>query len=894
MTALLVVSAIEAVATAIWLLPASVHIVRWPAGGPERLAVIRPAWQLAALLAAGMACAALLLIAEASWRKRGRAGAASWLGRTGPISLLWLWAVPYLPWLPDRLPLLLVLVGPLRWVIAAAAAVALLWRWTWLRVRLSAVTLLSRRAVFATSVLVYLVVGIYAVRTNGLWGDAPHYLIITESLIRDGDLKIENNHQQRDYRSFFGGELRPDYMQRGRNGAIYSIHAPGLPLLLLPVYAVAGYLGAVAAMCLIAALAALAVFDLARAVAGQTPAVITWMAVCLTVPFVPHAWSIFPEMPGALVVAWAALWMWRPIERSIGVWMWRGAILGTLPWLHTKFAVFLAVFAAGLALRLLPRLPSLIAFAAPIAISGALWLYSFYAIYGVFDPEAPYGAYASAYVLTRNIPHGLLGIFFDQKFGLLFYNPTYLVSIAGAWLILRRPEHRLRAGVLLLAVVAFVGATARLYMFWGGSSAPARFLVPILPCLVPMIALALEAARSTMARALVGLWLAIGLALAAVGMAWPARLVLFSDPHGRSRILELLQAGSPLALAVPTFTEPDWAAQIGQLGAWLVAAAVGVGAALLVSRVRSRTVLSTACTACLAFLLAGSVVAAKPPERVRDETTRRGALDVLWRFDGLRFRTLDYQSLGSGTPERLRQLSTFRAPAGAVGESGYSTGLLNLPAGVYEAAVWFNGPRPREGEVRVATSSGTLFGQVAGRLDNPAVVRFELPVSVRRLAVRVADRAAAAAIDHIAIAAIAVVAPSERETLPVRTVEAIGGRPGAYLAYTDEHAYPEGGVFWSRGTAETTLLVAAAGASRATLNLSTGPMSGEVLVSVAGQTKTVTVAAGQPNAVSFDLPAGQRVVPVKVQSTVMFRPGEVDPSSADMRGLGCRVRMTLE
>src|SRR4029077_12546485 len=118
------------------------------------------------------------------------------------------------------------------------------------------------------------------------------------------------------------------------------------------------------------------------------------------------------------------------------------------------------------------RLPSLAAFLAPIAISVALWLSFFYVIYGSFDPEVPYGAYTSTYVLTENIPHGLLGIFFDQKFGLLFYSPIYLCAIAGAWLMLRRRETAYLAAVLLLATIGFVGTTARLYMFWGGSSAP--------------------------------------------------------------------------------------------------------------------------------------------------------------------------------------------------------------------------------------------------------------------------------------------------------------------------------------------------------------------------------------------------------------------------------------
>ena len=83
-------------------------------------------------------------------------------------------------------------------------------------------------------------------------------------------------------------------MKRGIDGQIYSIHAPGLPSLLLPVYAVAGYLGVVAFLCLLAALTALAIFDLAHAVAGARAASLPVPAVGLTVPFVPHGWLIFP------------------------------------------------------------------------------------------------------------------------------------------------------------------------------------------------------------------------------------------------------------------------------------------------------------------------------------------------------------------------------------------------------------------------------------------------------------------------------------------------------------------------------------------------------------------------------------------------------------------------
>lgn len=885
------VSSFLAVAVAGWLAPASVHIVQWPASGPVRLALLLPAWQLAVWVAAG----AMAVVIAVLWCSRSEDRLATVSGAAAPLSLLWVWGIPYLPWLPDQLPLLLVLAGPLRWLIAAAAAVWAIARWKALPAWVPSTRRFGRGAAFAVSLAIYVIFGLYAARSMSTGGDEPHYLIITESLLRDGDLKIENNHQQRDYLPFFQGNLRPDFFERGRDGEIYSIHAPGLPALILPVYAIAGRLGAVVFVALLAALTALAVFDLAEAIGGRPMAVAAWASCCLTVPFIPYAWLIFPEMPGALVVAWAALWMWTPVERSPAAWALRGLALSTLPWLHTKFVVFLAIFGLALAFRLRRRPTPLVAFSLPIALSAVLWLYSFYAIYGVFDPEAPYGAYTSVYVLTANIPHGLLGLFFDQKFGLLPYSPIYLCALAGAWRLFQRRDTRLLAATLLLAVAAFVGSTARLYMFWGGSSAPARFLVPLLPCLAPMVGLGIILARSALSRGLVALWFGISLAVAAIGMGWPSRLVLFSADHGKARLLEMIQGGSPLSLVMPTFTDPDWPSHVPLLAAWAVVALAAFGLAAAASRRGWSGAAGSVGVACAAFLVGGAAVTARPGAEVRAPTARRGAIDVLWRFDGSRFRTLDYETMGRTPPERFVALTTVpvTAPADRTAATIVSD-PVTLPAGAYDAVVWFDEARPRTGDIIVADPPHAVFGRLEGALPSPSRVAFEMPVAARRLTVTVADAAIASKVTRVEIVPRGVVPPGLREPRPVRALEPIPGWDRAFVGYTDEHAYPEGGIFWTRGTAETMVLVAPGGATRITLTLSTGPVSGPVTLSVAGQLTTVNMVGGRDLAVSFDLPAGVRIVPLSVASAVMFRPAEVDPSSTDRRGLGCQVRISLE
>ena len=104
----------------------------------------------------------------------------------------------------------------------------------------------------AVAALVY-AVGAYQVFPRLPTGDEPHYLVITQSLLRDHDLKIENNHRRGDYREYYSGDLRPDYLRRGADGEIYSVHAPGLAVLVAPAFALFGYPGVVACLALLSA-----------------------------------------------------------------------------------------------------------------------------------------------------------------------------------------------------------------------------------------------------------------------------------------------------------------------------------------------------------------------------------------------------------------------------------------------------------------------------------------------------------------------------------------------------------------------------------------------------------------------------------------------------------------
>jgi hypothetical protein len=431
-------------------------------------------------------------------------------------------------------------------------------------------------------------------------------------------------------------------------------------------------------------------------------------------------------------------------------------------------------------------------------------------------------------------------------------------------------------------------------MFWGGNSAPARFLVPILPCLAPMLAVALARTASVLARALTGTWLLISVGLAFLGTVWPERLILFSDPHGRARILEAIQAGSPLALTVPTFTDPDWLSQVPQLLPWTMAGLIALFVAWLVGRRRASSPWQLAAIASSVLLLAAGFLTATPSAMVRNATALRGDTDVLWLFDGTRHRTLNYATLRRVDASGLQALATMSLSGEVSPEAGYAAGPLTLPPGSFDAVISFASSLGRDGQVSVDAPPRATFARMTGTLPNPATLHFELPVGVRRVRVSVGDAGTASAVTGVEIVPRAIVPPGERDDVAFRTIESIPQSRSGYILYADDQAYPEGGVFWTRATEETQVFVAPGTANRIALTLSLGPMSGDVKIVANGREERVTIPAGESRQVRVDVPAGRRIVPFRIQSPVMFRPAEVDPSSKDMRRLGCQVRITLE
>jgi hypothetical protein len=759
------------VAVAVTLRGGDVFVGGWQGPLAWVVAWLPPTGATAARFAVAFVVAAALLRALAAWARRGPCASPEriWLWRP----LLWgaLAVVPFLPWLPDMFPGLLVFAGPMLWVLLGGALLAGWWdaRASFPSMRLSGWRPRTA-ALFIGSLVVYSVLGLALTSRHGLRGDEPHYLVVVESLLRDGDLRVENNYAAAHYRSFVPeGPLSPHAINRGRDGVMYSIHAPGLPIVTAPAYALAGRAGANLVIALLAAGAGLAVFLLARSLSGPAPALLTWLAVCGSTPWLMHGWLIFPEMAAACVAAWSVWWLWKDGRATTLAWLGRGCVLGVLPWFHAKFSVLLAGLAIALVLgRHLWRAPrTLTAFVLPMVLSVAAWLLAFHAMYGVPDPTMPYGGLRAMTDLAwSNVPRGLLGLFFDQEFGLLVHAPVYGLAAFGVRPLLRDPAHRRLAFAVFGVGLAYLVGVTRYYMWWGGLSVPARFLVPVLPLLAPVLAAAFGRLREcAWGRAVMAVMLGVSLTVSALLVFEPGWTLLFNTRDGTGNLLALVQGAGAWTRVFPSLWDLDWTAQVPRVAAVIGGVAVGVLATRAAARTRgvsaagapgrgghlAMVFVATSLLALAVFTRVGLT------QDARAKTALDGQLRLLaaWGPDGWmepsRLRALSARALLQRVDMAL--FSRDEAlPVEPPGDPSAWMGPLPLPPGLYDVRV--SGRRearapgaPGDLGVRLADAD-TVLGSVPLSDGLPLVLRVEVPGPgpLTRVLVGVSH---VAAVDHI-------------------------------------------------------------------------------------------------------------------------------------------------
>lgn len=878
--------------------PLLVSVAAWCAAGTiavsssasaaSRLGVPAPWWVVLVAL--------VLAAAVRPWRER-------------PITALPA-VLTLLPWLPIPLPAVaLIFTGPMAWVpiaLALALAVGL----TPLRVAAKWLNLLdSDDATVAAFVLALCLGGAAAWATDprSPGGDEPHYLVITQSLLLDGDLNIDNNHARRDYKSFFGGEINPDLRRRGVHGEGYSIHAPGVSAIVAPAFQIFGYTGARVTLLLLTALGAMLTWRLAwRATDSAAAAWCGWAAVILTPTFALQSFMVFPDAPGLLAVAVGTLLLVRLARGDmpgIATFAITGVALAALPWLHTRFAILAAGLGAAIALRVIwpghvtpkPRegltadldLPvavtsamrsqRLVALLAVPLVSAGLWFWFFKVLYGTFDPRAPYPPEPQE--VAWIIP-AILALFFDSQFGLAAYAPAVALVFAGWW---RRTETFTRRLGLELALIVFVylAAVTTIRMWWAGRPAtPARFMMALLPLLAAPIAVWWTRA-SERARAMSAGLIAAGLGITLILLRVDHGGLLWNDRTAQPLWLEYLSPVVNLSRAWPTFfwDEPRFPLHV------LLFIGVTIGAWWLVQRA-----VKDARTAAIVWAVTTLVFVAPLGWNFTGTASLDAAvaqLNVI-RLEGEGRRVYAIAPARFTALRSLRGTMTMRPLEPPTPEWGVLPLLVfeNVPAARYVAKVTSTSTKPLPLRLMVGRSDTPwrVF-------DIPGPGEFSFPFLIP------------AEVPSLALDT----APDDRGALRVElsVEDAVPSQGGVALKsaahygtsdvlFLDEQVFVEDAGFWVRGRQAATFMLVAAAKEGVT------PLTSRVLFRNGGTPNSVAVESGtfqrlltmQPfEEKELDLPLTPGgIATVRVASGEGFVPADREPGNGDRRLLGVWVQ----
>ena len=867
----------------------------------------------------GFTCLAGLLLLGLDHLNAPRGTSANKRPRLGELVLptlaLVILIVPFLPFLPDSWPVVQALAGPLAAVVWLG--VAALQLWTLWHSRLLTARWLDRWSLRRITAAIWLatacLAGIAGARLAGTplfpGGDEPHYLVIAQSLWRDGDFKIENNHIRGDYREYFPADLEPHYLTRGVDQEIYSVHPVGLPLLIAPIYGAGGYPVVVFVLILMAATAAAIAWWWTMATVNMAgAATFAWAAIACSAPFLLNTFSVYPEIAAALAVMIALVTATRTPPSAAGVARWLGVGLACacLPWLSTKYAPMSAALVLVALARLksqpasLLRNPKVWAVAGPYALSLVGWLAFFQAFWGSPLPMAPYGALVQTSPL--NLLFGGPGLFFDQEYGLLAFAPVYILAATGSYQMWRAGgESRRQAIEIALVFSALVVTVGAFRIWWGGNSAPARPLASGLLLLAVPIATAFRAAPAGSARRAgqhLLLWIGVGisatLALSQDGM------IIANGRDGTSALLEYWSPRWELWTLAPTFIMPATSIALLHTAWWL---AIAGGAGWFLSRQRTTTPGVAALTAMMTLVAALLIIAASFPFLPAGDALPRADLGARSRL-----ATLD------GFDERVRPVGVIYDPVRRVNAAAVLSevrlnvkpqqrtdwqplrvihnGRFSLPAGRYRVDVTFGHEVP---------SAPTEFSLQVGRMGPPlqswalqpaagdtwhttfaldvdaGFVGFGGPTEMER------------AITAIAITPTSVVDAGARP----RVGEVLSvARYGDTTFYFHDQAYAESNGFWTAGqrTSDVTVAVPPERTTPVVLFLHGGGVANHVTITTLGWRREFDLGPGQGADVELPVAAGG-IMPLNIITTAGFSPSQFVPESKDHRFLGLWVEV---
>ncbi len=319
-------------------------------------------------------------------------------------------------------------------------------------------------------------------------GDEPHYLITAHSIYHDHDVSLVNNYHNKDYRSFYNRAELGRHLMQYKDRLILHHTMLGVPILIMPAYALGGIVGVRIFLNMLMATAILYLYRAGRVYTSKTLSFISVLLLGITYPVLMYSHQIYPEAIGFVLVAFLVAQILSPSDRHVHLQALAiGCALGMLPHLNYKMVPLSVCLYAFFLWKQRKHIVHALQWSmGPILLFTFLFFFWFYILFGELSPDILNHLFARGFpdAEEHSLLQGTLGLLFDQKFGLFFNAPLYLFALPGLWVLWRTPLTRGDAFFLTITYAIYHVLHAS-YVNWSSGSSPIpRYLVPILPILV--------------------------------------------------------------------------------------------------------------------------------------------------------------------------------------------------------------------------------------------------------------------------------------------------------------------------------------------------------------------------------------------------------------------------
>lgn len=308
-------------------------------------------------------------------------------------------------------------------------------------------------------------------------GDEAHYLIAAESIVRDGDLYLENNYSS-DTTLKFGYTSLDKHTVKGRMG--HEVLGHGLtifPVIIAPFYFFAGRLGVNLFLCLIGILLFMQTVKFCLLITkNATIARVVCLSLFLTLPLSQYSLLVFPEMLAGLIITYNLYEYFS--KNKLG--FIASLSIGLMPWIHFRYLPISIFFIFVWYIKQFKKPSKFLLFPLFIIL---LYFFTSSFLFGSFDFNKWFMNAGSAY--SGNIIFNVINLLIDRQYGLIANNPVFLLAIPGMYFWYRINKSRFFTVLFLITceLVPFINSND----WHGGFAPPGRYITSIVPIIVPAI-----------------------------------------------------------------------------------------------------------------------------------------------------------------------------------------------------------------------------------------------------------------------------------------------------------------------------------------------------------------------------------------------------------------------